>query len=282
MNKLKFKEPSIFDRLIDFFTPKQKEVVVPQTQDKVILREPVIATDTVTTKVIIREPVIATDTVTPNILHPLQTILTPVIPRKGDDSTYYWVARRYARYAAHSYGSFPDDILPDDCSIRETRRTNNGLKATLYEDSSEIICSFAGSETLKDWENNIKQLYGSSPQYEDALEYGRELQERFPYKTIVFVGHSQGGGEAAYCAYNLGAKAETFNPAGLSILTICLNDYNDDASINAYVFSTDILNNLQWALGTPADGDIHYIPDANILKHGIHGIKGILKYFEVI
>lgn len=253
-----FKEPekSFWEKIRDWFTPAPP---------------PVTLTETVTTTVEVA-----------HILEPLQYIITPVIPRSDDDSTNYWLARRYARYAAHTYGSFSNDILPGDSKIIEKHTTYNGLKATLYEDSYEIICAFAGSETLKDWENNIKQLYGSSPQYDDALAYGRNLQKRFSNRTIVFVGHSQGGGEAAYCACNLGAKAETFNPAGLSILTLCKGNYKSNASINAYVFATDILNKLQWAIGAPADGDVHYISDVNIHEHGFHGMKGILKYFDVI
>lgn len=205
------------------------------------------------------------------------------------DSDDYYRARKYSRFAAHSYpNEFEKDILPRNCEIIDKHVTRSGLRATLYNDNNEIICAFAGTKatSLKDWEANFTQVIGASRQYEDALEYGRDVCNRYPYHKVVFVGHSKGGGEAAYCAYNLGREAETFNPAGLSILTKYVGgEVRDDAIVNAYIFTTDILNLLQSAVGhgtiIGADGNIHYQPVANVFKYGIHGIKGILRYFKV-
>ena len=205
------------------------------------------------------------------------------------DSDDYCRARKYSRFAAHSYpNEFAKDILPRNCEIIEKYVTDSGLRATLYNNNNEIICAFAGTKatSLKDWEANFTQVIGASRQYEDALEYGRDVCNRYPCHKVVFVGHSKGGGEAAYCAYNLGREAETFNPAGLSILTKYVGgEVRDDAIVNAYIFTTDILNLLQSAVGhgtiVGADGNIHYQPVANVFKYGIHGIKGILRYFKV-
>lgn len=155
------------------------------------------------------------------------------------------------------------------------------MRATLYSNNDEIVCAFAGSSlNVKDWKNNITQVGGLSVQYDEALNYAKTVVDKYPGRKIVFVGHSKGGGEAAYCAYNLGMQAETFNPAALSLLTKIKSDFNEEAQINAYVFSTDILNALQAIFGTEADGNVEYVP-ANAIEHGIHGILGILRYYKV-
>lgn len=213
----------------------------------------------------------------------INRILTTSIPDTNNIR-----ARKYVRFAAHVYGSYSDRILPKGCICLNTHKTKEGLDAAVYDNRGEIICAFAGSETWIDWKNNITQLGGFSKQYEEALVYAKDLRKRFSNKELIFVGHSLGGGEAAYCAYNLGMEAETFNPAGLSFPTRHKNDkcIITEAKINAYVFSTDVLNFFQTTLNVGlgsirADGNIHRIRDANIFEHGIHGIDGILKYFKI-
>ena len=189
-------------------------------------------------------------------------------------------ARRYCRFAAHSYGDLEDFVLPVGCKQIDCLMTTEGLRAVVYSDHNDIVCAFAGSQNIKDWENNFTQLFGESKQYEEALDYAKELQTRYRGQNIIFVGHSQGGGEAAYCAYNLGTRAETYNPAGLSIFTKYKGGYKKGAHIDAYVFSTDILNTLQSAVGIETDGNVHHV-EANIFQHGAHGIKGILRYYKI-
>lgn len=189
---------------------------------------------------------------------------------------------KYARFAAHSYGDLEDDVLPCGFRLIDARTTDENLRACAYSDDNEIVCAFAGTDMLNatDWKNNVTQLFGASKQYEEALSYAKSLSRRYPDKKIVFVGHSKGGGEAAYCAYNLGMPAETYNPAALSFFTKRKAKCKDGARINAYVFDTDILNALQANWGISVDGDVSY-HRANALKHGVHGILGILKYYKI-
>ena len=190
-------------------------------------------------------------------------------------------ARKYSRFAAHSYGDLEDDVLPYGFRLVDSITTEENMKACTYVYGNEVVCAFVGSgRNIKDWENNITQIIGMSAQYDEALVYAKYIVNRYPDKSIVFVGHSKGGGEAAYCAYCLGMQAETFNPAALSVLTKRNAQYIDKAQINAYVFSTDILNAFQSLVGAEADGDVNYVP-ANVLKHGAHGILGILKYYKI-
>ena len=256
------------ETFINHQTRKSKRIVTPTVYTQLKIAEPVTLKKEVKTFAPVSPP-----------LFLLREIIS--FPKGGGNTPEDDRARRHARFAAHCYGDFKSSVLPNGCVQIETIATEEGLRAALYNDNGEIICAFAGSGmNAKDWENNFTQLIGGSKQYEEALDYAKSLTYRYPGKTITFVGHSQGGGEAAYCAYNLGMKAETYNPAGLSIFTIYKGEYKQGAHINAYVFSTDILNALQSAVGIEANGEVEYI-HANIFQHGMHGIKGILKYFKI-
>ena len=189
--------------------------------------------------------------------------------------------------------------MPTNCKILdEIDDKKTGLKAKFYAlDSKNAICAFAGTRNLKDWANNITQAFGMSSQYDKALEYGKMLQTKFPNYTISFVGHSQGGGEAAYCALHLGAKAITFNPAGLSHFTTWKgkSQFTRYVEIHAYIFWNDVLNKLQDATeqfeeftmlptSLKADGVVHYINDyepLDLTPGEWHGMKGILRYFGI-
>lgn len=205
----------------------------------------------------------------------------------------------YARLAAHVYGSRPDSILPAGCKVLDAYEDSvTGLKAALYDiGNNEAICAFAGTRNLNDWIENIKQVVGLSTQYDKALEYAKMIQKKYPMLDISFVGHSQGGGEAAYCAINQGAQAYTFNPAGLSRITTWkgkseFTRYND---IHAYIFWNDILDKVQaltplveeWTFlpaNLTADGCIHYINDYEPKELSLayyHGMQGILDYFNI-
>ena len=204
-----------------------------------------------------------------------------------------------ARLAAHVYGLYSDKILPQGCKVLDfVDDKKTGLKAKLYDlGNNNAICAFAGTRNGKDWINNLTQVIGLSTQYDRALEYGKSLQMRFPKFAITFVGHSQGGGEAAYCSLHIGAKAITFNPAGLSLFTVLKgkSEFSRYGNVHAYVFWNDILNKFQDAteelqeisslpINLKADGNIHRVNDfepESISLDEWHGIKGILRYFNI-
>ena len=201
---------------------------------------------------------------------------------KGSDS--YLKARIYARFAAHTYGDLLDDVLPDEYHVIQRYSTEEHLRATVYTAYNEIICAFNGTEitNLEDWECNFSQLEGESIQYEEALNFARKLKDENPYKRLIFVGHSKGGGQAAYCAYTLNKEAVTFNPAGLSMLTLRKHTSlgRNTCKIDAYIYSTDVLNALQSAVGIQPNGEVHHV-DSNLFLHGCHGILGILRYYDI-
>ena len=216
------------------------------------------------------------------------SLVSAIIKRmeEGESVRYDTEVEMFARIAAHVYGDLSDSILPDGCEVINECSTINGLYAKSYVlDEGILVCAFAGTRNSLDWENNITQLTGESIQYEEALEYACAVIEACPDMPVVFVGHSQGGGEAAYCAFSLGANAVTFNPAGLSQSTIDQCDLKEIADVHTYVFAADVLNLLQESLlDMYADGTIHYISDYVPSELSIgewHGMDGILRYFDV-
>lgn len=201
--------------------------------------------------------------------------------------------RNYALFACHVYRN-NNSRLPNgwkELTILDDSET--GLQSTLYKriGSKDYIYAFAGTQNLKDWQENGKQIVGLSQQYKKALEYATKLYSDLDFDNLTFVGHSQGGGEAAFCAHVLGGKAITFNPAGMSIITKLINrtSKSNKADIDAYCYLTDTLSIVQELtsvipfLGLKADGRIHLIYDKFPKEMSIgefHGMKGFLSYFE--
>jgi len=77
---------------------------------------------------------------------------------------------------------------------------------------SQTVLSFSGTDDRGDWADNIGQgMLGASGQYIRALELANQTSPG------MVVGHSLGGGLAAYCAIYAGKLAATINPAPLNI-----------------------------------------------------------------
>ncbi|MGD9128360.1 MAG: hypothetical protein PVH19_13365, partial [Planctomycetia bacterium] len=136
--------------------------------------------------------------------------------------------------------------------------SESGYQAWLFRDllSGQIICAFRGTdaafgfaELWKDVKTDIKQAGGwGDRQYELAIKLAKELKIAFKGKTIVFTGHSLGGGLAAAASRVTGFRAVTFNAAGLHEKTL-QGHVVYDSKIKSYVVSGEILNLAQdWEL----------------------------------
>ena len=192
--------------------------------------------------------------------------------------------RDCASFAGHVYGDYSNNILPTGTTILQRYHSQNDLRAVVYEYKDLIICAFAGSKTIKDWANNATQLVGLSQQYEEARDFAKEIVSQYGTSKVLFVGHSQGGGEAVYCACCYGANAVIFNPAALSFPTkiMGMTEYTQNAKITTVVFSSDVLDFVQSLVKMPYTGELWYVTDGNFIENGIHGMKGILKYFKIL
>jgi hypothetical protein len=85
-------------------------------------------------------------------------------------------------------------------------------------DGAEVVV-FRGTQItrVKDLTTNLGQFVNIVPErYQWAAWLLDQSAEEAPGKRLLAVGHSLGGGLAAYAALAHGAEAVTFNPAGLS------------------------------------------------------------------
>lgn len=204
----------------------------------------------------------------------------------------------YARLASYVYGTKKSNILPVGWErVYKVKGISfddaeTGLKSMLFHEvgTDRYVYAFAGTRNGKDWIHNGKQLVGISEQYKLALNNAKSLYCLFP--NISFTGHSQGGGEAALCAYNLGLEAVTFNPAGLSSLTKLIHSsrHRTKCRINYFIYLTDVLNMAQQLtelipfIGIGPDGKPNYIYDNFPQKLSIsefHGMEGFLNYLNI-
>ena len=174
-----------------------------------------------------------------------------------------------ARMSAYVYGDLKVGLIGDWKVSEEIIEglklidDDSGFKSMLFERTvdgvKEYTYAFAGTDkwSLKDWENNILQIAGKSKQYKMAMKNADALIKGLEGKKLTFTGHSLGGGMAAACAYHTGGRALTFNPAGVSCLTI---ESNSRANIDAYIINRDELNIVQntFLFAPPADGKVNY------------------------
>lgn len=133
--------------------------------------------------------------------------------------------------------------------------TTDGLVSSLYSRNlnghKEYIYAIAGTDPhcLSDWKNNLGQLYGDSSQYEDSLKVAIELKRQIDSKdTLLFVGHSLGGGIATYNALQTNSKAIVYNPVSLSdesLSTLPCSVAQNCEDITVFVATNDILNLFQ-------------------------------------
>jgi hypothetical protein len=158
---------------------------------------------------------------------------------------------------------------------------NNGFKSELFvrtdKEGTEYAYGTTGTEKgdNRDWiKGNLPQFIGVSEQYNLSMENAKLIRQGAKGKEITFTGHSLGGGMAAANAYATGGKAITFNPAGVSGLTMATIAVNYGfkmvfAKIDAHILLTDPLNMFN-AVTTRTDGTKHlYKPtDGASYTHG--------------
>ena len=91
----------------------------------------------------------------------------------------------------------------------------HGFGAALYKVGNGYMLAFRGTDQLMDWPGNIKQGVGlKASQYEQAIKLAEQVYMATG-GNVIMVGHSLGGGLASAGSYATGARAVTFNAAGL-------------------------------------------------------------------
>lgn len=191
---------------------------------------------------------------------------------------------------------FPDLLY---CDANDT-----GLVSVLYSRSTkgtkEYIYATAGTDAIspRDWQNNFYQICGDSFQYQLALQNARQLSDRISKSggTLIFVGHSLGGGIAINNALATHQRAIVFNPAGLSDETkaksqIDTSSANESNLVDVFLADNDILNLIQdlanefdvTKLIVPStQGERLYLKtsDATILSHSMDSIITAMERYD--
>jgi hypothetical protein len=168
-----------------------------------------------------------------------------------------------ALIAKHVYGGMKDSKLkggwkPSSTPIEGTDFKDgdeNGLKGRLYERETkkgvtEYVYAYAGTEDLLvDGVTDVTQIAGFSKQYDKAYGITKNLSEVLGSKELTFVGHSLGGGLANYSALASDNASVTFNPAWISIASLCKKNLQNksDEKLTNYVVFGEILDASQKA-----------------------------------
>ena len=93
---------------------------------------------------------------------------------------------------------------------------STGYRATIMvnEQTGQAVMIFNGTDEGLDWFTNVTQALGFiPPQYSQAAAEAAAFRAQYPHGEIL--GHSLGGGLAAYASALTGLPARVFNPAGL-------------------------------------------------------------------
>ena len=186
--------------------------------------------------------------------------------------------------------------------------TSNGLKSALYEKVvdgkvAEYAYVTCGSQSFRDWVENAAQLGGMSSEFRESARNAKLISDYLGKNVeLTFIGHSQGGAEAALNSLVtsdinvVGRKAITFNAAGLSNNTKLYNGgikvlFKSEEKIDAYIMLTCPLNIVQnninvqwmtWGIIPKVNGKRHYIIPKNIgsFING-HSQDNMLKNFKL-
>lgn len=148
---------------------------------------------------------------------------------------------------------------------------------TVISPTKKKILSFAGTDDLADWGDNVAQgLLGFSVQYIRS----RVVASRV--RPDIVVGHSLGGGLASYVAIHQGTNAATINPAPLNLTGFLGGNIGGrifrHGRVKNYVVPGEALDILDIAaLSMARVGEIHNVSSGGsnpIQKHLIRNLTG--------
>lgn len=122
-----------------------------------------------------------------------------------------------------------DNTVIDRWILIETKDNNSGMQAGVYYDpnTDEVVLAFRGTETC-DFPCSLSELaelaldtaadtlltFGLvDTQFEDAMDYARNVVERAQGRQIIVTGHSLGGGLAQAVGSAFGLETFAFNSA---------------------------------------------------------------------
>ena len=201
-------------------------------------------------------------------------------------------SKEAAYIADHVYGK--TDELIGGWQPYYMNSISNGLHYGIYEremenGEMEYVLAFAGTNDLKDIQQDISQFMGTGPasQYGNAVSLGRQFASLYDGCEKTIVGHSLGGGLATAASMSTDIPAITFNPAAMTEHTKAQLGIQNSAGANVtnYVVAGEPLSVLQNKAGMQLPGNTNSIyiqnsssnPFVNSFNaHKISTIKHIL------
>ena len=170
-----------------------------------------------------------------------------------------------AYIADHVYGK-TDDLI-GGWKLYYMNSISNGLQYGIYQREMkngeiEYVLAFAGTNDLKDVQQDISQFIGTGPasQYGNAVSLGQRFASLYDGCEKTIVGHSLGGGLATAAAMSTDIPAITFNPAAMTELTKAkLGINNSGSNITNYVVVGEPLFALQNIMGMHLPGNTIFI-----------------------
>ena len=212
-----------------------------------------------------------------------------------------------ALMAAYSYhdskrSSYAKQLRDRGWKVVNNFKSKTGFKATLFSRTtemdgdmqSEYAFAFAGTDfkinslngmldAAKDIAADIQNYLGVGLSLQQAQAAVCALAFSLKYDNLTFVGHSLGGGLAAFASMITGNAAITFNPASLNGTAKQIgNLFGGEGNITQYrtvgnpLFNSpikvggDYINQFQSITGHPSQGNVHpvYINSHNF-NHNI-------------
>jgi uncharacterized Zn-binding protein involved in type VI secretion len=136
-------------------------------------------------------------------------------------------------------------LTPDMLNPPASEDSNFSASVFRRDDPPGYVIGYRGTQMteMADWESNARQGVGlPSDHYDRAMAISRLASESGA--DVSYTGHSLGGGMASAAAVSTGARATTFNSAGLSEATV--GGYPDNpAPVTSYNTPRDPLSALQ-------------------------------------
>lgn len=116
------------------------------------------------------------------------------------------------------------------CQLSFSDKAGTGFISQLYcrqkGNFIEYVWALKGSDCAKDYLEDASQIYGDVAQYDKAVAVGVELFNILKEDiaegraSLIFTGHSLGGGMATLCTLCTGIPSIVYNPAAISATTI--------------------------------------------------------------
>lgn len=176
-----------------------------------------------------------------------------------------------AEMADHVYFTKPleeakQDILPGGWQLDKVKEKGSmriGVYARTVEGQTEYTLVNRGTQDWAwsaDGDDNVKQLFGESPDMRNSLDYSKDFVKDHADANITFVGHSKGGAEAAANAVATKKNAILFNPATVNLGAYGLNSSDYSASMTTYIVEGEILHTIEGPFSKPI-GRVEYLPE---------------------